>query len=130
MTSQETMLVVLILGLTGCTAPAPPAISQVAPRASAPAPDTEALKVQWLLQMSHLSNQYTERTYQCMTEMYARAFVPEGGRVNAGPICRESCKLLDQVNEMAKTGPTYVDNPQQYALGSSDVCSPKKRGKH
>ena len=116
----------LLMGLWGCTKSAP-----VQSETRLPASEkinTTELRIQWLGAIDRIEREYTVRTYQCMTEMYSLVYSP----VNSGPICRASCELLSQANAMAASGPSYVDNPQQYALGKSDVCADnsKSRKKH
>lgn len=106
---QIATLVAVLVFLCGCSSKPEP-------------PDTTESELRWLREMTRLENTYTERTYQCMTEMYSLAYRP----VNSGPVCRESCKLLEQVNTMAANAPAYIDNPQQYALGESKVCNAPK----
>ena len=76
------------------------------------------LRVEWNLRYTAMTNEFTERTYQCITEMYSLAYHP----VESGPVCQESCALLDRVNEMVAQAPPYIVNPQQYALPPSKVC--------
>jgi len=85
-------------------------------------PTAKELQDKWLFAYADAANLYTERTYQCMTEMYSRAFDPNAKRVNDGPICRESCKLKAAVNEMVRTAPPYIPDAGKYLLGESDVC--------
>jgi hypothetical protein len=88
--------------------------------------DNTSLQIEWIKRMTELELTYTTRTYQCITEMYSLAYRP----VNSGPVCRESCKLLKQINVTAAEAPTYINNPQQYAQGESKVCNEAPKRKH
>jgi hypothetical protein len=83
------------------------------------------LRTDWYLKETALANEYTIRTWQCVTEMYSLAYDP----VNSGPVCKESCVLLRRVNEMAAQAPPYIENPGKYALGDSKVCKERKKGR-
>jgi len=79
---------------------------------------TKELKTNWYLSYAALANKGTERTYQCISEMYSLAYKP----VNSGPICEDSCELWEKLNKMVAEAPAFVDNPSQYAVDKGKVC--------
>ena len=76
----------------------------------------------WLTRYADKANLSTVRTYQCISEMYSLAYRP----IDSGPICRDACELIKQVNAFVQTAPAGIENPQQYKLDESGVCTKKK----
>jgi hypothetical protein len=81
-------------------------------------------QVRWKVDYADKSSMFTERTYQCISEMYSLAYTP----VDNGPVCRESCKLFAEVNSFVDSAPIYIENPQRYSLkGKGGICEKKYR---
>lgn len=82
---------------------------------SSATPDYAEAKTQWLNSYTEEVNRSTSAGYACISEIWSLTFHP----VNSGPVCRDYCKQLREIDKVVSEAPAYIDNPKQYLLEES-----------
>jgi hypothetical protein len=111
---------ILIIGLflAGCNSQSHPVVS-----VSKPVANTKELQEKWLHSYTALANKSTVRTYECISEMYSLVY----SHVASGPVCKASCALWDELDDMVANAPAYIENPEQYKSKEATYCKKKSK---